>query len=60
MDIVLPQHHVRCYCLVTLYEGAMGSSNIRGVHSDSESDKKVCPTNFSSKICHVSLKCKNF
>ena len=43
-----------------LVAGAMGSSDIRGVHTHSESDKQVCPTNFSSKICHVSLKCKPF
>ena len=38
---------------VIKHYGALGSSNIRGVHSNSESDKKVCPTNTSGKIWTV-------
>ena len=40
--------------------GAMGISGIRSVHFSPQSDKKLCPTNLSSKKFYISSKLKYF
>ena len=55
------QQTIQCWALLLWchYPGTKGSSNVRDVNSNSESDRKVCQTNLSRKICHVSLKFKH-
>ena len=43
-----------------IFSGVLGSSNIRGVQSNFESDKKVCPTKNRDTNCHISQKCLHF
>ena len=51
---------LHCPSVSVWLTGALGSTNIRGVQSNYESDKKVYPTNTSGKTIHVFKKLKYF